>query len=148
MWNCKFPHVSTVMWPSPIPQSTQSSLNCNYPVTGPIRYVMHTCPPNRANRWFPSVRKYVTVLTRCNSYNINIGLSDVGNSIVPLCGLVTHREQAYGIQSVISAPVKRMFWPGLCPRAALRRQFHPGWRHKRDTRAARVAQPGGRPEPY
>ena len=36
--------------------------------------------------------------------------ADVGHPIVPLSGLITHREKAYGVQSVISAPAKSMFF--------------------------------------
>src|SRR5881397_3431384 len=50
---------------------------------------------------------------RCNSFNINTWLSDVGSSILPLCGLFAHRDTAYWAQSINSAPVERMSWPGL-----------------------------------
>src|SRR5438876_7383460 len=50
---------------------------------------------------------------RCNSFNINTWLSDVGSSILPLCGLFAHRDTAYRAQSINSAPVERMSWPGL-----------------------------------
>jgi hypothetical protein len=44
---------------------------------------------------------------------ITMWLADVGHPIVPLSGLITHREKAYGVQAVIAAPVKSMFFGRL-----------------------------------
>src|SRR5437763_12670945 len=49
-----------------------------------------------------------------NSLNISTWLSDVGGPILPLRGLVAHRDDTYRVKSLISALVERMLRPGLC----------------------------------
>ena len=53
------------------------------------------------------------MLDRRKSFNINICLSYVGGPVLPLRGLVAHRDDAYWVQSINSASVERMLWPGL-----------------------------------
>ncbi len=68
---------------------------------------------NRAKGLLTSVRKYATVLAPCNSCNINTWLSYARSLILPLRGLVAHRKHVCQVQSINSAPVERMLWPGL-----------------------------------
>ena len=68
---------------------------------------------NLANRWLTSVRKYATVWGQCNSLNISTWRSDVAGPILPLRSLVAHRDDPYRVQSLNSALVERMLWPGL-----------------------------------
>jgi hypothetical protein len=46
-----------------------------------------------------------------NSFNLNTWLSHAGSSLLPLRGLVAHRDKACRVQSLISALVERMLWP-------------------------------------
>src|SRR6266446_5010011 len=80
------------------------------------------CPPitvrrlstnsKMAKRWFTPVRNEAIVLDRCKSFNINTWLSHVGGPILPLRGLIAHRNDACRVQLIHSVPVERMLWPG------------------------------------
>jgi hypothetical protein len=78
---------------------------------------------DRANRLLTSVRNESTVLDRRQSFPVNTWLSHVGGPIVPLGGLVAHRDDAYRVQSIHAAPVERMLWPGLHLRPPLRHVY-------------------------
>jgi hypothetical protein len=53
------------------------------------------------------------VSARYNSFNINTWFSHTGSRILPLHGLVAHRNDACRVQSINSARAERMLWPGL-----------------------------------
>ncbi len=80
------------------------------------------------------------MLGRCNSLDISTWLSDVRGPILPLHGLVAYRKNVYWVQSLISALVERMLWPGLSGQVHLnypqRIGTRPNYPHDRGTRPA------------
>jgi hypothetical protein len=109
-----------MIWPTPqraIPLSIALPLyKRSHPLSARGSLQTPPCITNRANRLCPSVWKKATVLDRRMSFHLNTWLSHVGDPILPLRDLVAHRDDAYRVQSIPSALVKRSLWPGLCIR--------------------------------